>query len=67
MGLAGFRTGSEAVAGAVHGLQAYGTVTECMAEGAGPAAVRQLAGDADFSRFRQVTQTPVNVVLELRP
>jgi 2-polyprenyl-3-methyl-5-hydroxy-6-metoxy-1,4-benzoquinol methylase len=34
---------------------------------AGPAAVRQLAGDAGFSRFRQVTHTPVNVVLELRP
>jgi 2-polyprenyl-3-methyl-5-hydroxy-6-metoxy-1,4-benzoquinol methylase len=34
---------------------------------AGPAAVRQLAGDVGFSRFRQVTQTPVNVVLELRP
>jgi hypothetical protein len=34
---------------------------------AGPAAVRQLAGDAGFSRFRQVTQTPVNIVLELRP
>jgi len=34
---------------------------------AGPAAVRQLAGDAGFSRFREVTQTPVNVVLELRP
>jgi SAM-dependent methyltransferase len=34
---------------------------------AGPAAIRQLAGDAGFSRFRQVTQTPVNVVLELRP
>ena len=34
---------------------------------AGPAAVRQLAGDAGFSRFRQVAQTPVNVVLELRP
>jgi SAM-dependent methyltransferase len=33
---------------------------------AGPAAVRQLADDAGFSRFRQVTQTPVNVVLELR-
>ncbi len=32
-----------------------------------PAAVRQLAGEACFSRFRQVTQTPVNVVLELRP
>ena len=34
---------------------------------AGPAAVRQLADQAGFSRFRQVTQTPVNVVLELRP
>ncbi len=34
---------------------------------AGPSAVRQLAADAGFSRFRQVTQTPVNVVLELRP
>lgn len=34
---------------------------------AGPAVVRQLAQSAGFSRFRQVTQTPVNVVLELRP
>jgi hypothetical protein len=34
---------------------------------AGPASVRQLADDAGFSHFRQVTQTPVNVVLELRP
>jgi 2-polyprenyl-3-methyl-5-hydroxy-6-metoxy-1,4-benzoquinol methylase len=34
---------------------------------AGPAAVGKLAGDAGFSGFRQVTQTPVNVVLELRP
>jgi 2-polyprenyl-3-methyl-5-hydroxy-6-metoxy-1,4-benzoquinol methylase len=34
---------------------------------AGPAAVRQLAADAGFTRFRQVTQTPVNIVLELRP
>ena len=34
---------------------------------AGPAAIRQLAGDAGFSRFRQVTRTPVNIVLELRP
>lgn len=34
---------------------------------AGPAAVRQLAADAGFSQFRQVTQTPVNIVLELRP
>ena len=33
---------------------------------AGPAAVRQLAEDAGFSRFRLVTRTPVNVVLELR-
>ncbi len=34
---------------------------------AGPAAVRQLAEDAGFSRFRQITRTPVNVVIELRP
>ncbi len=34
---------------------------------AGPAAVQKLAEDAGFSRFRQVTQTPVNVVLELQP
>jgi len=34
---------------------------------AGPGVVRQLAEDAGFSQFRQVTQTPVNVVLELRP
>ena len=34
---------------------------------AGPAAVGKLAGEAGFSQFRQVTQTPVNVVLELRP
>jgi len=47
-------------------LQAYGTVTEFMAEDADPAAVRQLAGDVGSSRFRQVTQTPVNIVLELR-
>jgi SAM-dependent methyltransferase len=34
---------------------------------AGPAAVRQLAADAGFSQFRQITATPVNIVLELRP
>jgi len=34
---------------------------------AGLAVVRQLAADAGFSRFRHVTETPVNVVLELRP
>jgi ubiquinone/menaquinone biosynthesis C-methylase UbiE len=34
---------------------------------AGPAVVRQLAADAGFGEFRQVTETPVNVVLELRP
>jgi hypothetical protein len=34
---------------------------------AGSTAVRQLAADAGFSQFRRVTQTPVNVVLELRP
>ncbi len=34
---------------------------------AGPAVVRRLAADAGFGQFRQVTETPVNVVLELRP
>ncbi|MGN6173196.1 MAG: class I SAM-dependent methyltransferase, partial [Streptosporangiaceae bacterium] len=34
---------------------------------AGPAAALRLADDAGFTRRRQVTQTPVNVVLELRP
>src|SRR5262249_2398482 len=34
---------------------------------AAPAAVRQLAGDAGFSRSRQVPQPPVTVVLEPRP
>jgi hypothetical protein len=28
---------------------------------------RLMADDAGFSRFRHVTQTPVNIVLELRP
>jgi hypothetical protein len=68
--------GDEGVAGAAHSLQASGTVTEFVAEGArkalapaqaGPVAVHQLASEAGFTRFRQVTQTPVNVVLELRP
>jgi hypothetical protein len=34
---------------------------------AGPAPVQRLADEAGFSRFRHVTQTPVNIVLELRP
>jgi hypothetical protein len=34
---------------------------------AGPAAIRELASDSGFSQFRQVTQTPVNDILELRP
>jgi hypothetical protein len=34
---------------------------------AGPEAVRRLAADAGFSGFRIVAQTPVNVILELRP
>jgi 2-polyprenyl-3-methyl-5-hydroxy-6-metoxy-1,4-benzoquinol methylase len=34
---------------------------------AGAAVVQQLADEAGFSRFREVTRTPVNVVLELRP
>ena len=40
-------------------VTAFGTCSE--------EAIVRLAGDAGFSRFRQVTQTPVNVVLELRP
>jgi hypothetical protein len=34
---------------------------------AGRAVTAEDAGDAGFSRFRQVTQIPVNVVLEFRP
>ncbi len=34
---------------------------------AGPESVRTLAVEAGFSQFRQVTQTPVNIILELRP
>ena len=34
---------------------------------AGPAAVGELAGDVGFSQLREVAQTLVNVVLELRP
>ena len=34
---------------------------------AGADAVRRLAADAGYSRFRRVTENPVNVVLELRP
>ncbi|MFF5293983.1 class I SAM-dependent methyltransferase [Paractinoplanes globisporus] len=34
---------------------------------AGPDVVRHLAEGAGFSRFRKVTENPVNVVLELRP
>lgn len=34
---------------------------------AGPGVVRQLAADAGFGQIRQVTENPVNVVLELRP
>ncbi len=34
---------------------------------AGPGAVQQLAAAAGFSQFRRVTETPVNIVLELRP
>ena len=46
------------------GLRMTGVALGAQAD---PAAVRQLADDAGLSRFRQVTQTPVNVVLELRP
>ncbi|MCD2195170.1 class I SAM-dependent methyltransferase [Actinomycetospora endophytica] len=34
---------------------------------AGPAAIRQIATDAGFTRFRQATETPFNLVYELRP
>jgi ubiquinone/menaquinone biosynthesis C-methylase UbiE len=34
---------------------------------AGAAAIQQLAAAAGFSQFRRVTETPVNIVLELRP
>jgi hypothetical protein len=34
---------------------------------AGPAMVQRLAAEVGFSGFRQVAQTPVNVILELRP
>ena len=35
--------------------------------GAATATMAVVAGRAGFSRFRQVTQTPVSIVLELRP
>ncbi len=34
---------------------------------AGPAAIRQVATDAGFTRFRQVAETPFNLVFEARP
>jgi hypothetical protein len=34
---------------------------------AGPASIRRLATDAGFSRFRQVAETPFNLVYEARP
>ena len=34
---------------------------------AGEEPIRRLAGDAGFSRFRRVTQTPFNIVYEARP
>jgi hypothetical protein len=74
--------GGEAVAGAAHRLAALSYAAStfqrtpaalaqpggiALGAQAAPAAIRQLADDAGFSRFRQVAQTPVNVVLELRP
>ena len=34
---------------------------------AGPAAIRQIATDAGFTRFRRATETPFNIVYEVRP
>jgi len=34
---------------------------------AGEAPMRQVAGDAGFSRFRRVAETPFNIVYEARP
>lgn len=34
---------------------------------AGEAAIRELVAEAGFTRFRRVTQTPVNLVYEIRP
>lgn len=34
---------------------------------AGEAAIRQIAAEAGFTRFRRATQTPFNVVYEIRP
>jgi SAM-dependent methyltransferase len=34
---------------------------------AGPAAIRQVATDAGFTRFRRATETPFNIVYEIRP
>jgi ubiquinone/menaquinone biosynthesis C-methylase UbiE len=34
---------------------------------AGPAAIRQIATDAGFTRFRQAAATPFNLVYEVRP
>lgn len=34
---------------------------------AGEAAIRQLAAEAGFTRFRRLAQTPVNLVYEIRP
>ena len=34
---------------------------------AGPAAIRRIATDAGFTRFRRATETPFNIVYEIRP
>ena len=34
---------------------------------AGEAAIRQIATDAGFTRFRRAAETPFNIVLEARP
>jgi hypothetical protein len=34
---------------------------------AGEAAIRQLVTDAGFTRFRRATETPLNLIYEVRP
>jgi len=34
---------------------------------AGEAAIRQVATDAGFTRFRRAAETPFNIVYEVRP
>jgi len=42
-------------------------VGACLGAQAGEARLRQVAGEAGFTRFRRAAQTPFNLVLEARP